>query len=570
MLNNMRISVIIFSVFTLFALPAAASGLAIDARQVEAGSWSMVAANPQRTSWSPEEVRGRLQPVWYKPIEPYISQKVQIIASNDTLYISTAKGLFALNAATGAERWVYPTEFPLGHSPTIYNNTAYVGGFDHKLHAIDAVTGAGLWTFEAGAGFQTNPLVAEGKVFAGNRDGFFYAVHAEGGSTGQQAWRYEVGFPILQSAAYQAGVLFFAAEDGHAYALNAATGALVWKSAKLPGAGFQSWWPVVHGDRVIFSGSNNYRTSLTPGGGGQFSNDLEKEDVYPNYATDPRGTLIGNMNTSPGPWAAGTPTIDASRILNYFSAKPWRKSVFVLNRTTGVEEETAPVLWTGTHSGSRYPPVVGSDNVLYQQNNYMSDPFIAGGQVAGWSPGIPYITVVNSDWAAVDEPHAASAGGNLVYWSLCCDRQAGAFDITIPNTRFLDRWNAGILPPTGGTGGPDRAWGYFGYNLDSLLPGYNALYHNPRADYTSPYAYFIGTTGSHNGKYGFHGDTNAPIPYKGKVYLHRGNTINCLRCIRQQPGRSADSSDGCGRRYGSYPGRRSPQGRARPRDPAHA
>src|SRR5678815_2562229 len=87
--------------------------------QVEAGSWPMVGANPERTSWTPEEVRGQLRPLWYKPFEPYISQKVQIIAAYNTLYIATAKGLYALDAGNGAQRWVYPTALPLGHSPTL-------------------------------------------------------------------------------------------------------------------------------------------------------------------------------------------------------------------------------------------------------------------------------------------------------------------------------------------------------------------------------------------------------------------------------------------------------------------
>ncbi|RME46120.1 MAG: hypothetical protein D6796_09420, partial [Caldilineae bacterium] len=170
--------------------------------------WPMAGANPQRTSWTPEEVRGRLKPLWYKPFEPYISQKVQIIAANNTLYIATARGLYALDAATGAEKWVYPTTLPLGHSPTVTNGVVYVGGFDRKLHAIDAATGAGLWTFEADAGFETNPLVVGDKVYMGNRDGYFYAIYAEGSpNAGQLAWKYPTGGPVLFSAAYSNGVV---------------------------------------------------------------------------------------------------------------------------------------------------------------------------------------------------------------------------------------------------------------------------------------------------------------------------------------------------------------------------
>ena len=143
----------------------------------EAG-WPMAGANPQRTSWTMEEVRGNLRPAWYRPIEPYIPAKVQIIAANNLVYVSTAKGLYAFDADTGAQNWVYPTEMPLGNSPTIHNGVAYVGGFDDRIHAIDALTGRGLWTFTAGAGFDTNPVVVNGIIYMGNRDGYMYAVYA--------------------------------------------------------------------------------------------------------------------------------------------------------------------------------------------------------------------------------------------------------------------------------------------------------------------------------------------------------------------------------------------------------
>jgi outer membrane protein assembly factor BamB len=92
--------------------------------------WSMAGANPQRTSWTSEQVpsasymashrnswgNGMLYPQWYKPFEAYIPHNVQIIGANGLLYISTARGLYALSASTGDLHWVYPTELPLGHS----------------------------------------------------------------------------------------------------------------------------------------------------------------------------------------------------------------------------------------------------------------------------------------------------------------------------------------------------------------------------------------------------------------------------------------------------------------------
>ena len=75
----------------------------------------MLAANPQRTSWTPEEVRGNLKVEWYRTIEPYIPTKVQPIAANGKIYVSTSRSLYAFNSTNGNLDWVFPTELPLGH-----------------------------------------------------------------------------------------------------------------------------------------------------------------------------------------------------------------------------------------------------------------------------------------------------------------------------------------------------------------------------------------------------------------------------------------------------------------------
>jgi len=241
-------------------------------------AWPMLAANPERTSWTPEEVRGDLYVDWYRPIEPYIPYKIQPIAANGRIYVSTARGLYAFDAANGNVDWVHATELPLGHSPTIATvngtSTAFVGGYDRKIHAVNALTGQpipGYTAYEAGAGFETNPLVIQDPsinnqptIFTGNRDGYFYALDAV---TGSLRWRYATEGAILFSAAYKNGVVYFASNDAHAYALNALTGSLVWKSDQLLGQGFHSFWPVVYThpatgtDYVVFTGAENYRMS---------------------------------------------------------------------------------------------------------------------------------------------------------------------------------------------------------------------------------------------------------------------------------------------------------------------
>lgn len=529
LLSGSRLTAVQAGTSTDHFLPLITNSSALNA----GAGWSMAGGNPQRTSWTPNSVPGNLKPAWYRPIEAYIPQKVQIIADMGMLFISTANGLYALDAETGAERWTYATAMPLGHSPTIANGVAYVGGFDKKIHAINATTGKGIWTFEAEAGFQTNPVVQNNTVYMGSRDGYFYAVNATNGTL---RWKYKTDGPILFSAAYSDNALYFASNDSHAYALNATNGDLIWKSDKLPGSGFNSFWPVVYRDRVIFNASPNYRN-----GGPAIAEPRDYLAILPNAKKDPRGMLIGEFGQEPGDWVAGTPTIDMSKsvttpngstvaVTEFFETYPWRRTVFVLDQATGAEysydfdgdgrPEYAPIAHAGVYNGTTSPPVVGSDGVLYFQNWYMSDSVIPGGHISGWKLDTPYISVISQDWAARDENHVFLAAGDHIYWNLCCDRQAGSIDISKPNVKFIENVNNNILPPTKGINA-GREESYIGYNLPSVIPGYNIMTH-VWSPYYKPQG---GVYGGRNGAYGWHHDGNPPVPYNGKVYLHGSNAI---------------------------------------------
>lgn len=492
------------------------------------GEWPTLAANPQRTSWTDEEVCGDLQVIWYRPIEAYIPQNVQVIAAQGLLYISTSAGLYALNADNGALVWQFDTEMPLGNSPTIKDGVAYVGGQDHKLYALNASTGQLLWAFDqAQAGFDTNPLVVDGRVFAGNRDGTMYAIGAHGSAQqGQLLWSFKTGGPIHYSAAYSDGVIYFASNDNHAYALNGVSGSQIWKSAKLPGDGYHSFWPVVYGDTVIFSASPGYRmgsdpgtrTILNPTTGTEFSDfrQMERETML---AGEPDGTLVGPV-LNPQPWSNGYPVLDASTIAQYYENNPadnltqhkyWRRTFIVLNQSNGSEftydsdgdghAEYMPYGYWGTNSGNRYPPLVSEDGKVYANNFYekTGDP---QGRVMGWNFGTPFVNVTGAQ-GALAEPQAISGGGSLIYRNLCCDRVADYFDIYRDGVRSGRLWSYDLSEKAPGY---DETW--------TIVPGWPRLR-----------GWYNGAIGSINAAYHNHGDQNPIIPYDGKLFVHRSNTI---------------------------------------------
>ena len=245
----------------------------------------------------------------------------------------------------------------------------------------------------------------------------------------------------------------------HAYALNSVNGSLIWKSKKLPGEGFNSFWPVIYNEKttgkdyVIFTSGENYRQDVLS---------LTQEETNTLFGDIPIGDLIGpSSNNIPGDWDSGTVVIDASKITSYLQDRPDRRTVYILDGATGNEftydsngdglPEYAPFIWSGvTQAGSKYPPIInGLDGVYYQTTAYYSGGWISRGGPVGWKFGTQYISRVDGrvDGHASDEPMAYSSGGRLIYWGLCCDREAGSMNITIP---FGER---------------NRFWTYYEYNL---------------------------------------------------------------------------------------------------------
>ena len=94
----------------------------------------------------------------------------------------------------------------------------YFGSQDGVVHAVNATTGAGLWSFFLN-GDPTSPAVANGVVYFGSNDDNIYALNA---STGAKLWSYNTGHQVNSSPAVVNGVLYIGSDDHkvHAFGLK--------------------------------------------------------------------------------------------------------------------------------------------------------------------------------------------------------------------------------------------------------------------------------------------------------------------------------------------------------------
>ena len=168
--------------------------------------------------------------------------------------------VYALDAATGAVHWQVKAGGGVFHGgPSIYSGIVYVpegrsgsegGGFD--ICALQVSDGRLLWKSYAGDDVHVTPAAGQGRVFIGSIDEGVNAIDAK---TGALLWtapyQGEVwGAPMLANGVVYVGT------DQQLVAYNAATGAMVYESQISAGNASMSSPAVVDGRIYMGSGDN--------------------------------------------------------------------------------------------------------------------------------------------------------------------------------------------------------------------------------------------------------------------------------------------------------------------------
>ncbi|MEW2087469.1 PQQ-binding-like beta-propeller repeat protein [Streptomyces sp. NPDC005283] len=147
------------------------------------------------------------------------------------VYVSGKSEIYALDAATGRQRWQFSTEQYWNDlsAPAVADGVVYFGSkhADGHLYAMDTLTGQQLWRTTTGS-LATSPVTVDGScVYIGTLSGLC----AVDSATGQQRWGFSGGTVLARPTA-AAGVVYasVAHQDGGGglYALDAVTGEQKW------------------------------------------------------------------------------------------------------------------------------------------------------------------------------------------------------------------------------------------------------------------------------------------------------------------------------------------------------
>jgi len=247
--------------FLLVILFAAFSYCGISQSQAHTGplqappgvsDWPQVQNNPQRTGFTSQKIGSGFPVLWTLPFQPEtVIPQVQAIVYSGKVFVGTENGnLYAINATNGDILWKYNVGAPILSSVAAGNGFVYLPVMDGAIYAFDAQTGSLQWKRQLSQrlGFSTSPVLMEGRLLLGGRNGIFYGLNAKSGSV---LWSIRIGAPILMTAAADQGRVIFGAMDMSVYALNIITGAQLWKTEPLPVMAFKDYWPVIWNNEVI-------------------------------------------------------------------------------------------------------------------------------------------------------------------------------------------------------------------------------------------------------------------------------------------------------------------------------
>ena len=272
----------------------------VDERYIEANArtgkdWPSYGLNYQENRFSPlKQIHSRnvaqLGLVWSYNLDSSRGVEATPIVVNGVMYVSAPWSVVhAIDARTGQALWTYDPQVAresaykgccdvVNRGVAVYKGKVFVGAFDGRLIALDAVTGKQVWSTDTIDNKKFSytitgaPRVFKGKVYIGNGGAEYGArgyVTAYDAETGKQVWRFYT-VPGDPSLPYESQALEWAAKtwDPAGKYWESGGGGTVWNSLVFDpelnqmyiGVGNGSPW--AHRKRSPAGGDNLYLGSI--------------------------------------------------------------------------------------------------------------------------------------------------------------------------------------------------------------------------------------------------------------------------------------------------------------------
>ena len=155
--------------------------------------------------------------------------KSDISSKNESVVVfgDVEGNLYALDPATGVERWKQSTEGEINGSAAFFEDKVLVTSQDGKLYAFAIADGKPVWSYQTDDQIRCNPTIAGSQTFLGGCDGSLHRVDLNTGKVIGEPM--PLGGPTGSTAAVVGDKAFIPIMDGAVLALDWNAGTELWR-----------------------------------------------------------------------------------------------------------------------------------------------------------------------------------------------------------------------------------------------------------------------------------------------------------------------------------------------------
>jgi outer membrane protein assembly factor BamB len=183
-----------------------------------AADWPLFRGDARMTGASAAKLPDKLDERWAYKCKDAI-ESAPAIADGVVYVASTDKYLYALDLATGKEKWKTLLG-PMKAAPAVHKDRVYVGDLEGKFYAVDAATGKKDWTFETSGEIHAGANFYKDDVLIGSHDSNLYRLSPDG----KKVWEFHIDGPVNGSAAVVGEKTFVAGCDSVLHVVDLNTG----------------------------------------------------------------------------------------------------------------------------------------------------------------------------------------------------------------------------------------------------------------------------------------------------------------------------------------------------------
>ncbi|MCX8053481.1 MAG: PQQ-binding-like beta-propeller repeat protein [Armatimonadetes bacterium] len=240
--------------------------LVLGSTRVSCEPMLMARYDPAQSSSTTEKLKLPLALSWQFVGNKFDNNPASPIVVDGTVYFACGDRVYAVELATGALKWKYPSgDMGLGGSvkgaPAYHKGSLFFGATDENLYCLDAKTGSFKWAYRVRGAIRCPPVVVDNMVYVGADDESLYAIEAD---TGERRWVFTTRDDIAIGVAIGTGMAVISSMDGNMYGLTSSTGKLRWMF-RLPVAPTSSSPLITEGMTVMAAGNSMYGLSVRSG-----------------------------------------------------------------------------------------------------------------------------------------------------------------------------------------------------------------------------------------------------------------------------------------------------------------